>query len=122
MTPTQARNDCGHCSNGPKSVADQSNARILAPISPPPANTASLNCDLMRSMWESIESASARSNVLSRILLLSLVRVNTGETANERRPAVERQHGNDLPVCGSGRSVTAGAAEDQRRQNGRPRG
>src|ERR1700737_573128 len=71
---TQARSDCGHCSNGPRVVVDQSNARILAPMSPPPANTESINCVLMRSMAESLDSPSALSDVHNRIDLLSLVR------------------------------------------------
>ena len=65
MTPTHALRDCGHCSNGPKAVADQSSARILAPISPPPANTDSINCVLMRSMAESLDSATARRTRLT---------------------------------------------------------
>ena len=29
---TQARNDCGHCSTEPRTVVDQSSARMRAPI------------------------------------------------------------------------------------------
>ena len=47
---TQARSDCGHCVTGPSTVVDQSTARIRAPMSPPPANTDSINCVLLRSM------------------------------------------------------------------------
>src|SRR5260370_13540062 len=84
---TQARSDCGHCSNGLRAVVDQSNARILAPISPPPANTDSINCVLMRSMAESLDLASALSDVHNRIHLLSLVRrrIVVGKAADERR-------------------------------------
>ena len=53
---TQARSDCGHCSTGPSTVVDQSTARIRAPISPPPANTDSINCVLLRSMAGSLDS------------------------------------------------------------------
>src|ERR1700733_9515798 len=67
MTRTLARNDCGHCSRGPKAVADQSSARILAPISPPPANTDSIKCVFMRSMAESLDSATAPSDMHDRI-------------------------------------------------------
>src|ERR1700680_1271549 len=66
---TQARSDCGHCSNGPRVVVDQSNARIPAPTAPPPATTEKITCVLMRSMAESLDSASALSDDL-----LSLVR------------------------------------------------
>jgi hypothetical protein len=51
---TQARSDCGHCSTGPSTVVDQSTARMRAPMSPPPANTDSINCVLLRSMVASL--------------------------------------------------------------------
>src|SRR5260370_36062649 len=71
MTRTQACSDCGHCSNGPKTVADQSSARILAPISPPPANTDSPNCVLTLSMPEFHDWASALSDLHNRIIIYS---------------------------------------------------
>ena len=61
MARTQALSDCGHRSNGPKTVEDQSSARILAPISPPPANTDSINCVWMSSMLESLDSPPPQS-------------------------------------------------------------
>jgi hypothetical protein len=39
-----------HYSTGPRTVVDQSSARMRAPISPPPANTDSINCILLRSI------------------------------------------------------------------------
>src|SRR5580704_3218210 len=59
--------------NGPRGVVDQSNARILAPMSPPPANTDSINCVLIRSMAESLDSATALSAMDNRVDLFSLV-------------------------------------------------
>src|SRR5258708_39260247 len=82
---TQARSDCGHCSNGPKAVADQSSARILAPISPPPANTDSINCVLMRSMSESLDSAFGTSGVFNPILSLVMDTRLLEAAANECR-------------------------------------
>ena len=104
MTPTQAFSDCGHCSSGPKAVADQSSARILAPISPPPANTESINCVLMRSMAESLDLASALSDVHNRIHLLSLVlrRIVVGKAADERRAGHRvptKQQSSNSPCC-----------------------
>jgi hypothetical protein len=37
MMLTAVRKLCGHCSTGPNGVVDQSNARIIAPMLPPPA-------------------------------------------------------------------------------------
>jgi len=72
MTRTQVRSDCGHCSNGPRAVVDQSSARILAPISPPPANTDSLNCVLMRSMAEATAPPDMHNRSAKPIHIFSL--------------------------------------------------
>src|SRR5262249_32347391 len=63
MMRTQARRECGHRSTGPSTVVDQSTARIRAPISPPPANTDSINGVLLGSMAESLDSAPASSGL-----------------------------------------------------------
>src|SRR5262245_14657950 len=56
MMRTQILSDCGHCSNGPSAVVDQSSARMRAPISPPPANTDSISGDrLMRSAMPGLQ-------------------------------------------------------------------
>src|ERR1700691_3003362 len=88
MTRTQARSDCGHCSNGPKTVDDQSSSRILAPISPPPANTDSINCVLLGSFMmrsvkpfrSPIEPARAQMTAtLEFYPAVIVVRINGGE-------------------------------------------
>src|SRR5215470_5161720 len=48
---------CGHCSRGPSGVVDQSSARIHAAISPSPAKTDSINCVLLGSIAESLDSS-----------------------------------------------------------------
>src|ERR1700683_1979017 len=73
MTRTQARSDCGHCSNGPKTVDGQSSSRILAPISPPPANTESINCVFSRSMAESLDSPPQIKKARPKDILFLLV-------------------------------------------------
>jgi hypothetical protein len=47
---SRARSDSGQCSTGPRSVVDQSKARIRGPMPPPPANTDSINCFWLRPM------------------------------------------------------------------------
>src|ERR1700685_4518275 len=72
MTPTQARSDCGHRSTGPRTVFDQSSARMRAPISPPPANTDSINCLLLRSMTESLDSDRRHLRYTAGLLMIDL--------------------------------------------------
>jgi hypothetical protein len=59
MSRTVTRRLCGHLSGGPSEVLDQSNARVDAPISPPPARkslTGSFFIDLARQPLAAIKN------------------------------------------------------------------
>ena len=57
MIPTEILSDCGHSPTGPSAVVDQSNARIRAPISPPPPSTDSIKVVILLSVSRSASSA-----------------------------------------------------------------